>query len=767
MRILTWNINGIGTLPKYHPWNTLKNCEAILDEIAADIVCFQELKTSRRALDAPTAVPGKYDGYFSFPAAKGGYSGVAVYTNSNTLTAHKAEEGLSGLIQPKPPLSADERISSTYPTAETMDLMADDAGEVLNSLSDLDKEGRALVLDFGLFVLVNVYCVADSADVRYHFKMNYYYMLQERVRILLSEGREVIVLGDLNSCPAPIDHCEGNLLKYRDTFLDSPHRTWLKDWISETGPLVDIVRERWPERDGMYTCWNTKISARESNYGCRIDFILITPGLRRWVKHGDIQASVKGSDHCPVYIDLHDSITDETGREITLASLLCRPSANHNHQGSNSVPGSEMRETPRICARQWDEFSTKQTLLSAFFTKRGPSSSSLISAMMSNEEPESSVLSQGSSLGNIKVQTPVTPVSAVPSSSTKKGVTPAEEAKGTPNGTSSSQRYTNGEEGKEMEDGSHFNVQPPPLPETTGVNTSAMESVTSRERDQDETGQAGTIAVKPVGHGGSLGGLRSDQEQQQKAPPPPLKEQQQQQSTKKRKAGSGLDDSGQFKKQRKEKGPARSVGQATLASFFQKPGRTQDGEKSQRSGRESVRRGKRAEATVMVMVVDDEEAEGEGDAREGTGGGGVGGSDGDEDERFRRDLELAIALSQAQMRSSPDLSSPSTSVLESQDLSSSSQLSCTTSARTESKEGWSALLQPLQAPKCIVHGEPTKLFTVNKPGPNKGKTFYVCSRPVGPGYDMGKNRRPRDEVDSTYKCDFFKWASDVRRERGP
>lgn len=37
-------------------------------------------------------------------------------------------------------------------------------------------------------------------------------------------------------------------------------------------------------------------------------------------------------------------------------------------------------------------------------------------------------------------------------------------------------------------------------------------------------------------------------------------------------------------------------------------------------------------------------------------------------------------------------------------------------------------------------------------------------RPVGPGYDKGRTERRREEVDMQYRCDFFKWASDVKKE---
>lgn len=52
----------------------------------------------------------------------------------------------------------------------------------------------------------------------------------------------------------------------------------------------------------------------------------------------------------------------------------------------------------------------------------------------------------------------------------------------------------------------------------------------------------------------------------------------------------------------------------------------------------------------------------------------------------------------------------------------------TASDSAETKQAWSTLLAPLQAPKCLIHREPTRELTVNKPGPNKGKKFFICSR---------------------------------------
>jgi len=108
--------------------------------------------------------------------------------------------------------------------------------------------------------------------------------------------------------------------------------------------------------------WNTKISARESNYGARIDYILITRGLLPWVKATDIQPAIKGSDHCPVFIDLEDSIILEPGTELRLRDMM-------HMQGSVGEKAS--REPPRLAAKHWDEYSGKQMSLEKFFGKLG------------------------------------------------------------------------------------------------------------------------------------------------------------------------------------------------------------------------------------------------------------------------------------------------------------------------------------------------------------------------------------------------------------
>jgi AP endonuclease-2 len=231
------------------------------------------MKSSRTGLPKPVALPPSYDAFFSFPIRKSGYSGVATYTRTS-IVPRKAEEGLSGIVQPKPPLAEEERVSGVdaYPQRVIGDEDENkDEEEVMQlDYKDLDSEGRAVVVDLGLFVLINVYCPNDGngTEERNKYKADFHRVLEARVRGLVErERREVVVVGDLNACAAVLDHCEGPLMVARgqaegmegeDGFWGKNVRRWLRDWMvneDDTGGcMVDIVRRLWPDRKGMYTC---------------------------------------------------------------------------------------------------------------------------------------------------------------------------------------------------------------------------------------------------------------------------------------------------------------------------------------------------------------------------------------------------------------------------------------------------------------------------------------------------------------------------------
>lgn len=119
------------------------------------------------------------------------------------------------------------------------------------------------------------------------------------------------------------------------------------------------------------TGWDTKTDARPSNYGARIDYILVTEGLLPWIKGGDIQADIMGSDHCPVYVDLHEEITQADGSTLKLRDLMnagqrvpLPASLQSLKDDSRQAP-----EPPAFATKFWDEFSGKQRSLKDFFGK--------------------------------------------------------------------------------------------------------------------------------------------------------------------------------------------------------------------------------------------------------------------------------------------------------------------------------------------------------------------------------------------------------------
>ncbi|KAF4610457.1 hypothetical protein D9613_006552 [Agrocybe pediades] len=663
MRVLSWNINGVRTLPNYHPWNTYKEFDEILNALNADIICFQEMKSSRQGLTKQVALPSSYDSFFSFHARKSGYSGTAIYTRRDTLVPLKAEEGLTGILQPKPPLSTDEKISRTYPPAvELNDREEDDAVD----WKDLDSEGRAVVVDLGLFVLINTYCPNDGTgtEEREKFKMDYHRLLETRVNCLIKEGRQVMVVGDLNACAAIEDHCEGQLMVERglaeglegeEGFWGKEYRRWIRDWLIKEdgtgGSMVDIVRKFWPDRKGMYTCWNTKISARDTNYGTRIDFILITPGLVPWIKAADIQPQLKGSDHCPVYVDFHDEIVDVNGVKTRLADAL----------GARPTAGGRPAEPPRLAAKHWDEF--KQKSLATFFGKKKGEVSKSSPSQTPPVVPPASMSRQTSQMSDVSTPSasPIVVDDDAPAISTAPSMTLQDKSSSAPIVTT-----------------------------TTSEHTTSIIQTSHKRKLVPESPDTSSKKPKPI------------------------------------------------QVQKKKEGP-KQAGQTTLAGFFSQP-------KASVSSSSSKSKSKPTKSSSSVhpnLTTTTAAAAATQDQVEPLP------IDVDED----ADYQYALLLSQSDDAIPPSSSQGSSFRKQGQGKD-----------QEKKKQAWDSLLAPTQTPVCTVHNEPAKEYTVNKPGPNKGKRFFICSRPVGPGYDKGRAERLREQVDPQWKCNYFKWSSDVRKE---
>jgi AP endonuclease-2 len=183
-----------------------------------------------------------------------GYSGVAIYTRNAKCHPIKAEEGITGILEPPFHPGCTYK---TLPAAENIggypELSEEDA-------TLLDSEGRALILDFNAFVLIGAYCPVATDPSRDNFRISFVRALCSRVRNLVIKcQRRVVVAGDLNIARDMIDMVGAEQVmkgSAMERWKDTPTRRALDELLEPhiDGIMVDLCREYFPERTGMYTC---------------------------------------------------------------------------------------------------------------------------------------------------------------------------------------------------------------------------------------------------------------------------------------------------------------------------------------------------------------------------------------------------------------------------------------------------------------------------------------------------------------------------------
>ncbi len=254
LKIVTWNVNGIRAVAK-------KGFADFVKKGRYDIICLQETKISDHLELADEIL--NFPGYFSYwhgGRERKGYSGVAVY-------------------------------SKREPEEVVMEF-----GDNL-----LSKEGRIIQLDFGDFILFNIYFPnGGSGEIRLKYKLEFYHHFLMYAQKLMKKGREIIVCGDFNTAHTPLD-----LARPKENVKNSGFMPIEREWIEKYlgAGMVDIFRNFHPE-GGLYSYWDQKTAARERNVGWRIDYFLVSPGLVPSSKDSRILKDVYGSDHAPVLLEL-------------------------------------------------------------------------------------------------------------------------------------------------------------------------------------------------------------------------------------------------------------------------------------------------------------------------------------------------------------------------------------------------------------------------------------------------------------------------------
>lgn len=247
MKLISWNVNGLRACLG-------KGFVESMTALNPDFLCIQETKMQegQAEVDLPA-----YKEFFS-SAEKKGYSGTAVF-------AKEAPQS------------------------------------VQRNFGKHTDEGRAVILEYENFYLVNVY-VPNAQDKlkRIAYRMEW----EDDFRAFVSEldqKKPVIICGDMNVAVEEIDLKNPKTNRGNAGFSDEERD---KMRSLQAAGFVDTFRYLYPDREGAYSWWSYRFNARKNNAGWRIDYFLVSDRLKDKIIDAKIHTDIFGSDHCPVELTI-------------------------------------------------------------------------------------------------------------------------------------------------------------------------------------------------------------------------------------------------------------------------------------------------------------------------------------------------------------------------------------------------------------------------------------------------------------------------------
>lgn len=257
MRIASWNVNSI----KAH----LGAVTSWLKEREPDVVCLQELKCVDEAF--PRAEIEDL-GYNVAVHGQKTYNGVAI------LSKHPIDEA-------KPRLPGDE----------------DDAQARYIEAAISTKDGAVRV--------ASIYLPNGNptGTDKFKYKLAWMDRLAAQTRELLTLEEPLVLAGDFNVIPTPLD------AEFPDNWTDDAlfqpeSRAKLRELLSLG--FTDALRAV-HDGKGLYTFWDYQAGAFQKNNGIRIDHLLLSPKAADRLQSVGIdkkvRAAEKPSDHVPIFAD--------------------------------------------------------------------------------------------------------------------------------------------------------------------------------------------------------------------------------------------------------------------------------------------------------------------------------------------------------------------------------------------------------------------------------------------------------------------------------
>ncbi len=252
MRLITLNANGIRSAAS-------KGAFRWLGSQQADVICLQETKAQEDQLDGHGAEIAGYH-RFLYGAERKGYSGTALYSR------RKPDKLIRGF-----------------------------------GIPEFDGEGRYLEAQFADLSIVSLYLPSGSAGPeRQASKFRFLDAFVPHLRKLSKRKRQYVLCGDWNIAHKAIDLRNWKSNQKNSGFLPE-ERAWMDRLLGEEG-WVDAFREVCADGD-QYTWWSNRGQSWAKNVGWRIDYQIVSSGLRGKAKSARIYKDERFSDHAPLIMD--------------------------------------------------------------------------------------------------------------------------------------------------------------------------------------------------------------------------------------------------------------------------------------------------------------------------------------------------------------------------------------------------------------------------------------------------------------------------------
>ncbi|QTQ14505.1 exodeoxyribonuclease III [Treponema parvum] len=288
MNIISWNVNGLRAVEKkgFIPW---------LLSSGADVVCIQETKADISQLSPELIAPGGDPSSQSSAEADSGRN-------------PSEENFLAAGIEPRKEISYYSYFSSAkkagYSGTAVYSLKKPDRVCTLG-IPEFDDEGRVTAAFFGRTVIISAYFPNSQAEgARLPYKLRFCDAILDFCADLVASKNNVVLCGDYNIAHKPIDLENPKANENNPGYLPE-ERAWM-DKFTSSG-YVDTFR-RFCAEPKQYTWWSYRFRAREKDIGWRIDYQCVNEKFLSSVKSSSILKNVMGSDHCPINIEISETL---------------------------------------------------------------------------------------------------------------------------------------------------------------------------------------------------------------------------------------------------------------------------------------------------------------------------------------------------------------------------------------------------------------------------------------------------------------------------